>query len=198
MTATEPGEPYVCIVCDEPETNLDLFATCDGCGNLYHYNPRMTPGKDCGEAWIEDEEVGIQFYCRTCTETARQEDQDRLQQLKDLVNSGGATPDTVAALMQSLGGAFAAPPSAADSSPYAGFPGLQPGMPGAPAMPPGVPGMPAFAGMPAGTPAPIVLDPRDMPSPAAAEMPAPRGSEPPPLLPRRARGTPRRYRRIDE
>jgi hypothetical protein len=214
MTAPGPADVYVCIVCAVSETQEDLLATCDGCGNLYHYNPRMTPGKDCGDAWIEDEEIGIQFYCNNCMNSAKREDQDRIEQLKELVNSGGATPDTVAALMQSLGGAFATPAPGPDaaSGAYAGFPGFAPGMPGAPASPPGggvpsMPGMaglPAVAGMPDGVPAPLVLDPRDMPRSAAeaaasASSEPSRASDPPPLLPRRARGAaPRRYRRIDE
>lgn len=214
MTTPSSTDVFVCIVCGDREVIEDLFATCDGCGELYHYNPRMTPGKDCGDAWIEDEEIGIQFYCNSCMNAAKREDQDRIEQLKELVNSGGATPDTVAALMQSLGGAFAAPATAPDApgGPYAGFPGLAPGMPGAPAAPlgggfppmPGLGGLPSVAGMPDGVPAPVVLDPRDMPR-AAAEAAArdageaPHSSEPPRLQPRRGRGgAPRRYRRIDE
>ena len=204
MTAAGPAEVYVCIVCAVGETRQDLLSTCDGCGDLYHFNPRMTPGKDCGDAWIEDEEVGIQFYCHNCMDAAKQEDRDRIERLKELVNSGSATPDAVAALMQSLGGAFAAPSPAPEAlgGAYAGFPGLAPGMPGTPGSPvgggfpslPGLAGRPTVAGMPDGALAPVVLDPRDMPL-VAREVAA----EPPPLLPRRARGgAARRYRRIDE
>jgi hypothetical protein len=55
-----------CSVCGEalqPHT----IATCNSCSRDYHLNSRQDlPGKDCGEVWINEEHLGLEFACNTC------------------------------------------------------------------------------------------------------------------------------------
>lgn len=55
-----------CSVCSEPlESHTE--ATCNNCGQLYHLNQRLDlPGKDCGEVWINEEHLALEFACNTC------------------------------------------------------------------------------------------------------------------------------------
>jgi hypothetical protein len=55
-----------CSVCSEP-LEQHTEATCDNCGLLYHLNHRTDlPGKDCGQVWINEDHLGLQFACDTC------------------------------------------------------------------------------------------------------------------------------------
>lgn len=55
-----------CCVCGEPvdQTNSSI---CNGCGRPYHLNQRSDqPGKDCGEVWINDQYLALEFGCFLC------------------------------------------------------------------------------------------------------------------------------------
>lgn len=56
----------LCSVCGEPlEPHTE--ATCDNCGQLYHLNQRTDlPGKDCGQVWINEEHLALEFACDSC------------------------------------------------------------------------------------------------------------------------------------
>lgn len=59
-------EPTLCVVCLEPvdETNSSV---CNGCGERYHLNPRNDrPGKDCGDVWINEQYLALEFACALC------------------------------------------------------------------------------------------------------------------------------------
>lgn len=44
-----------------------MVATCDACGRRYHLNQRTDlPGEDCGQVWINEEHLGLEFACDTC------------------------------------------------------------------------------------------------------------------------------------
>ncbi|MEX0782340.1 MAG: hypothetical protein WD557_06790 [Dehalococcoidia bacterium] len=46
-------------------------ATCDNCGRAYHLNQRMDlPGKDCGQVWINEDHLALEFACNTCLNSA--------------------------------------------------------------------------------------------------------------------------------
>ncbi|GAB4325943.1 MAG: hypothetical protein Kow0010_08740 [Dehalococcoidia bacterium] len=66
------GEPMtsvdVCSVCGDPvEAHTEAF--CNVCGQRYHLNQRLDlPGKDCGEVWINEEHLALEFACRICIE----------------------------------------------------------------------------------------------------------------------------------
>ncbi len=56
----------LCSVCGE-EMAAHNEATCDNCGRAYHLNQRMDlPGKDCGQVWINEDHLALEFACHTC------------------------------------------------------------------------------------------------------------------------------------
>jgi hypothetical protein len=62
MTTTENS----CSVCGLPMAT-HMVATCDSCGLDYHLNQRSDlPGDDCGQVWINEEHLGLEFACNTC------------------------------------------------------------------------------------------------------------------------------------
>lgn len=55
-----------CSVCGEViEAHMEAF--CNACGQPYHLNQRTDlPGNDCGQVWINDEYLALEFACNTC------------------------------------------------------------------------------------------------------------------------------------
>lgn len=55
-----------CSVCGEPlEAHTEAY--CDNCGKPYHLNQRTDlPGKDCGQVWISEEHLSLEFGCDNC------------------------------------------------------------------------------------------------------------------------------------
>ncbi len=44
-----------------------MEAHCGICGKLYHLNSRADlPGDDCGQVWINEEHLGLEFACNSC------------------------------------------------------------------------------------------------------------------------------------
>jgi hypothetical protein len=71
MIRDEPPETMTssknsCSVCDEAlEVHTEAF--CNQCGLPYHLNQRTDlPGRDCGEVWISEEHLALEFACNTC------------------------------------------------------------------------------------------------------------------------------------
>ena len=56
----------ICIVCnDYLETHTE--AHCSACGQPFHLNQRIDlAGKDCGQVWISDEHLALEFGCNSC------------------------------------------------------------------------------------------------------------------------------------
>lgn len=56
----------ICYVCSiAVESHMEAY--CNTCGNLYHLNSRSDlPGDDCGQVWINEEHLSLQFACNTC------------------------------------------------------------------------------------------------------------------------------------
>jgi hypothetical protein len=53
----------VCGEALEPHT----AASCNSCGNVYHLNQRQDiEGRDCGQVWINEEHMALEFACNTC------------------------------------------------------------------------------------------------------------------------------------
>jgi len=47
------------------EAHTEAF--CNACGLAYHLNQRLDlPGKDCGQVWISEEHLALEFACNTC------------------------------------------------------------------------------------------------------------------------------------
>ena len=122
------SETLICVVCGESSPSALLFEVCGGCGDLYHFNQTSGPGKDCGAAWIEDEETGMLYFCNTCMDTARADDQRKIEEITAAAARGTATPEMLLQLIEAMQKTGQAAPPAADT-----FPGMMPGMPGAPA-----------------------------------------------------------------
>ena len=64
----------VCVVCDEP-VDAGMSAACNWCNGIYHLNQRNdVDAKDCGQVWIDEQYMALQFACDACLALAGQED----------------------------------------------------------------------------------------------------------------------------
>lgn len=64
MTQAAPA----CQICDEPLGEHET-ADCYLCGKLFHLQMLQTAdGPDCGDVWIDDEVLALQFACSNCLE----------------------------------------------------------------------------------------------------------------------------------
>lgn len=83
---TAPEGP--CSVCGLPILS-HMFATCDSCGKAYHLNQRTDrPGTDCGQVWINEEHLGLEFACDTCLNPP--EPEGNLDDILDLAEAAQA------------------------------------------------------------------------------------------------------------
>jgi hypothetical protein len=59
-----------CVVClGGVEPHMEAY--CGVCGNLYHLNSRADlPGEDCGQVWINEDHLGLEFACNSCLNPA--------------------------------------------------------------------------------------------------------------------------------
>lgn len=49
------------------ELEEHMVAHCNACGQAYHLNQRNDrPGTDCGEVWVNEEHLALEFACNTC------------------------------------------------------------------------------------------------------------------------------------
>jgi hypothetical protein len=59
---TEP----TCHICGEP-IPPDRLATCNNCHNPFHLRTREDQdGTDCGEVWINEQFLSLEFACALC------------------------------------------------------------------------------------------------------------------------------------
>lgn len=59
-----------CTVCGE-QTNEHSHASCYRCGRTFHLALRQDiPAKDCGQVWLDDEMMALDFACFRCLEEA--------------------------------------------------------------------------------------------------------------------------------
>ena len=59
-------EPPACHVCHDPITD-STSAICNTCGNRFHLRLRNdAEGRDCGEVWINEQFLSLEFACFTC------------------------------------------------------------------------------------------------------------------------------------
>lgn len=62
-----------CRVCGEPTTEY-CNAVCLRCTAPFHLALRQDiPGKDCGEVWIDEENLSLDFACNLCLAAERGE-----------------------------------------------------------------------------------------------------------------------------
>jgi len=66
MTTDPLPETFTCGVCSEP-VEARMSAECNWCDGRYHLNPRNDiEAKDCGEVWIDEQYLALQFACNNC------------------------------------------------------------------------------------------------------------------------------------
>ena len=65
--ATDTTEAtYTCVVCGEVAAAA-MTAECNWCDSHYHLNQRNdVEAKDCGQVWIDEQYLALQFACNTC------------------------------------------------------------------------------------------------------------------------------------
>jgi hypothetical protein len=66
LTLPTDASEFICIVCDETVVAA-MSAECNWCSNRYHLNQRNdVVAKDCGEVWIDEQYMALQFACANC------------------------------------------------------------------------------------------------------------------------------------
>ena len=64
--ATDAASEFTCIVCGEGVTFV-MSAECNWCDGRYHLNQRNdVEAKDCGQVWIDEQYLALQFACDNC------------------------------------------------------------------------------------------------------------------------------------
>ena len=59
-------EALTCVVCGEA-VGAPLSAECNWCDGRYHLNQRNDiEAKDCGQVWIDEQFLALQFACNNC------------------------------------------------------------------------------------------------------------------------------------
>jgi len=63
---TQESAPTTCHICSEPADAANS-AVCNTCGNRFHLRLRNdVEGKDCGEVWINEQFLSLEFACLNC------------------------------------------------------------------------------------------------------------------------------------
>lgn len=64
--ASVSEDTWPCIVCGDP-AGPEARSDCYRCGEYFHLRLTTTAsGPDCGDVWIDDEVMALQFACRNC------------------------------------------------------------------------------------------------------------------------------------
>ncbi|MBA4180960.1 MAG: hypothetical protein C0506_10265 [Anaerolinea sp.] len=76
-----------------------MVAICDSCGRHYHLNQRSDlPGEDCGQVWINEDHLGLEFACNTCLNPP--EADGNLDDILDLAEAASVAGTTQASLSE--------------------------------------------------------------------------------------------------
>ena len=87
-SATGTSVCVVCLLVVEPH----MEAFCGVCGALYHLNSRADlPGDDCGQVWINEEHLGLEFGCNTCLNPPAEPPGGSLDDVLDLDEAAAAS-----------------------------------------------------------------------------------------------------------
>ncbi len=71
LFSVDPGEDAACGVCGEP-VESGASALCNQCGDPYHLVlTNAGEGKNCGEVWLNEEFLALEFGCGRCLMEAR-------------------------------------------------------------------------------------------------------------------------------
>lgn len=62
-----------------------MVALCDQCSKPYHLNQRTDlPGDDCGQVWISEEHLALEFACNSCLNPPVEEPPSSLDDILDV------------------------------------------------------------------------------------------------------------------
>ena len=92
----------VCLLVVEPY----MEAYCGVCGNLYHLNSRADlPGDDCGQVWINEDHLGLEFGCNSCLKPPEETAAGGLDDVLDLAEAAAIArlPEAALARAAELG-----------------------------------------------------------------------------------------------
>ncbi len=71
--ASTSDSAWPCAVCGDPAA-AEARADCYRCGRYFHLRLTTTAtGPDCGDVWIDDDVMALQFACRECLAEQRGE-----------------------------------------------------------------------------------------------------------------------------
>jgi len=63
---SDAAASFFCTVCGEG-VDAKMSAECNWCDGRYHLNQRNdVEGKDCGQVWIDEQYLALQFACNNC------------------------------------------------------------------------------------------------------------------------------------
>ena len=81
---TSEAQLAICVVCSSTvEPYMEAY--CGVCGNLYHLNSRADlPGEDCGQVWINEDHLGLEFGCNSCLNPVPEASSGALHDVLDL------------------------------------------------------------------------------------------------------------------
>ncbi len=66
MTTEAEAPSSICVVCGEA-ADTRMSSECNGCNGRFHLNQRNDiEGKDCGQVWIDEQYLALQFACNNC------------------------------------------------------------------------------------------------------------------------------------
>jgi hypothetical protein len=66
MTTDRTSGTFICIVCGESVSEA-MSAACNWCDGRFHLNQRNdVEAKDCGQVWIDEQYMALQFACDNC------------------------------------------------------------------------------------------------------------------------------------
>ncbi len=65
-----------CVVCKEEPVDDSNSSHCSFCQQRYHLNQRSDgDAKDCGDVWIGEASMALEFACRNCIDEGRTQPQ---------------------------------------------------------------------------------------------------------------------------
>lgn len=86
-----------CRVCGEP-TEPHTKSLCGMCGMVFHLNSRTDmPGKDCGQVWVSDEHMALEFACDICLAPAQPAGLDDVIDVVEAARATGLSEDVLQA-----------------------------------------------------------------------------------------------------
>ena len=66
MTSERDTPAFICVVCGE-QAEAAMTAECNWCNGRFHLNQRDdVEGKDCGQVWVDEQYLALQFACNAC------------------------------------------------------------------------------------------------------------------------------------